>query len=109
MSKSARRCHHCEVNWPDQWSSCPACTANTIYHAQAEAISNDEARVLIRRAEFDRFYAEREDEVEHDLSHIDRVVEEVRWLESIPVDGDPLPVEKLPPERFGENAHLLDP
>jgi hypothetical protein len=104
----ARRCPPCDFDWPAALlhGLCLKRGGNTVYHAQSNPSA--EAERLARHAEFERFYAERA-EREVDLSHIDRAIAEVKTLEAIPVDGEPIEVEPLPPERWGETAYLLDP
>jgi hypothetical protein len=105
----ARRCAPCNFDWLATvlHGLCPTCGENTVYHAQSNP--NAEAERLLRHAEFEHFYAERgEREVEMDWSRIDAALEEIRALEAIPVAGEPIEVEPLSPERWGESAYLLD-
>jgi len=107
---AAYRCSTCTIDWPANhaaFAACRSCDAATSYVAEAEGLSLEEAWPLARRMDFERFYAER-GEREADLSYIDRGIAEVDALKSIPVLGEPIPVEPLPPEHFGKDAHLLD-
>lgn len=100
----ARRCSPCDFDWPAAvlHGLCLKCGGNTVFHAQSNP--SPEGKRLARHAEFERFYAER-GEREVQLSHIDRAIAEVKALEAIPVAGEPMEVEPLPPERWGELAH----
>jgi hypothetical protein len=70
----------------------------------------------MRHAEFERAYEERGERevIDHpevepvDWERIDRMIAEVEALKAIPVEGEPIPVEPLPPEHFGKDRHLLD-
>lgn len=60
---SARHCALCGVNWPKrpQFRRCPECEARTSVRPDAEPLADDEADTRRKRAEFDRYYAAREE------------------------------------------------
>lgn len=111
---AARRCSQCGVNWPSlpNYARCPGCDDATDHVSEEEPVEYSEAVILAKRLRFDRVYAERGEqplppEYAEVVARLARAVDEIVALESIPVDGEPIPVPPLPPEMWGSEAHLL--
>lgn len=116
---AARKCPRqtCQKAWPvgdekikdETFKLCPECGTQTVYEGQTVPnVEDEEAGSLARHLAFEEFYAERgSHEVPGALDRVNAQLAEVAWLESIPVDGEPLQVEPLPRSEFGRDRHLL--
>jgi hypothetical protein len=109
----ARRCSTCSVDWPDRLHRCLRCEGDTAYLPDGDPISDEEVNRLVALGNFERFYESRGGREVTDPEHLDALarvdtaIAEVKMLRAIPVAGESLPVEPLPPEHFGKDAHLL--
>jgi hypothetical protein len=113
---AAKRCSGCDLDWPDNpdYETCPSCRQATWRGSDVDPMPFRDAVQLRRRFEFEHYYEQRGArplDPEHvDVVRLERVLrtaDEIIALNSIPVDGEALPVEKLPPEHFGREAHVL--
>lgn len=85
-------------------ASCPACGDDTAWVSDAQPHSPIDAFEIIYSHRGERPLVGVDADV---VERLARAVDEIIALEQIPVDGEELPVEKLPPEHFGKDRHLL--
>lgn len=113
---AAKRCSQCDINWPDTADNdeCHSCGHATWRGSDLVSLPYTYAMSLRRVFAFERYYEQRgERALDPNLIDVERqarilgTADEIIALNSIPVDGEELPVEKLPPEHFGRDAHLL--